>query len=142
MEIQIMAHFAELDSNNVVLRVLVLDNAVMENEQGQRVEQIGIDFLQNLYGLNTIWKQTSYNTKAGIYYDPTTNEPSSDQSKEFRKNYAGIGYTYDQDRDAFINQKPDVPENMEQYVYFDEFSCFWIFEPPVVNPLTMEVTRV
>ena len=137
-----MAHFAELDSNNVVLRVLVLDNAVMENEQGQRVEQIGIDFLRTLYGLNTIWKQTSYNTKAGIYYDPTTNEPSSDQSKAFRKNYAGIGYTYDQDRDAFINQKPDVPENMEQYVYFDEFFCLWIFEPPVVNPLTMEVTRV
>lgn len=134
-----MAHFAELDSNNLVLRVLCLDNSVMENEQGQRVEQLGIDFLQNLYGQNTIWKQTSYNTKAGIHYDSNTNNPSQDQSKAFRKNYAGIGYTYDLIRDAFINPKPKVPENMEQYVYFDEFACLWIYTPP--TPV-IGVTRV
>ena len=74
-----MAHFAELTVDAVVLRVLALDNSVMENEQGQRVEQLGIDFLQSLYGNNTIWKQTSYNTRAGIHYDPNTDIPSEDQ---------------------------------------------------------------
>jgi hypothetical protein len=139
MEIPIMAHFAELDSNNLVLRVLCLDNSVMENGQGQRVEQLGIDFLQNLYGSNTIWSQTSYNTRAGIYYIDGTSEISPDQSKAFRKNYAGIGYTYDSTRNAFINPKPIVPPDQEQYVYFDEFACLWIYAPP---QLVIEVTRV
>ena len=128
-----MAHFAELDSNNIVLRVLTLNNSVMENEQGQRVEQLGIDFLQNLYGSNTIWSQTSYNTRAGIYYVAGTNEVSPDQSKAFRKNYAGINYTYDSTRNAFINPKPVVDESVEQYVTFDEFSCLWSFNPPTID---------
>jgi hypothetical protein len=122
MEIPIMAHFSELDSNNIVLRVLCLENSVMENEQGQRVEQLGIDFLQNLYGTNTIWVQTSYNTRAGIYYVAGTNEVSPDQSKAFRKNYAGIDWSYDSTRNAFINPKPVVPPEDEQYVTFDEFA--------------------
>jgi hypothetical protein len=134
-----MAHFAELDSNNIVLRVLCLDNSVMENDQGQRVEQLGIDFLQNLYGPNTIWKQTSYNTRGGIYYIPDTSEPDPDQSKAFRKNYVGIEWSYDPTRDAFINPKPIVPPEDEQYVYFDEFACLWIYAPPIPE---IEVTRV
>lgn len=134
-----MAHFAELDSNNIVLRVLCLENFVMEDEQGNRVEQLGIDFLQNLYGQNTIWKQTSYNTRAGIYYVPGTNEVSPDQSKAFRKNYASIDYSYDLSRDAFINPKPIVPPEDEQYVTFDEFACLWSYAIP---PIQIEVTRV
>jgi hypothetical protein len=111
----------------------------MENEQGQRVEQIGIDFLQNLYGLNTIWAQTSYNTRAGIYYVAGTFEVSPDQSLAFRKNYAGIGYSYDSTRNAFINPKPIVPPEDEQYATFDEFACLWYYNPP--QPV-IEVTRV
>ena len=134
-----MAHFAELDSNNIVLQVLCLDNSVMENDQGQRVEQLGIDFLQNLYGANTIWSQTSYNTRAGIYYVAGTNEVSPDQSLAFRKNYAGIEWSYDPTRNAFINPKPVVPPEDEQYVTFDEFACLWVYNPP--QPV-IEVTRV
>ena len=134
-----MAHFAELDSNNIVLRVLCLDNSVMENDQSQRVEQLGINFLQSLYGVNTIWAQTSYNTKAGIHYDPNTDIPSEDQSLAFRKNYAGIEWSYDPTRNAFINPKPIVPPEDEQYVYFDEFACLWYYNPP--QPV-IEVTRV
>ena len=111
----------------------------MENEQGQRVEQLGIDFLQNIYGPNTIWKQTSYNTRAGIYYVAGTNEVSPDQSLAFRKNYAGIGWTYDPTRDAFINPELVVPPEDEQYVYFDEFACLWYCNPPQSG---IEVTRV
>jgi hypothetical protein len=121
-----MAHFAELDSNNIVLRVLCLENSVMENEQGERVEQLGIDFLQSLYGTNTIWAQTSYNTRAGIYYVPGTNEVSPDQSHAFRKNYAGIGYTYDPTRNAFIPPKPYASWVL------NEDTCLW--ESPVPYP--------
>ena len=134
-----MAHFAQLDSNNIILRVLVLSNSVMENAQGQRIEQLGVEFLQNLYGTDTIWKQTSYNTRAGIYYIPGTNEPDPDQSQAFRKNYAGIDWTYDLTRNAFINPKPIVPPEDEQYVTFNEFACLWDYNPP--QPV-IEVTRV
>jgi hypothetical protein len=138
-----MAHFAELDSNNIVLRVLVLSNFVMENGQGQRVEQLGIEFLQGLYGTNTIWKQTSYNTRAGIYYVAGTNEISPDQSLAFRKNYPGIEWLYDSTRNAFINPKPVVPPENEQYVYFDEFACLWYYDPPQTESESLiGVTRV
>lgn len=135
-----MAHFAQLDANNITLRVLTLDNYVMTNDQGQRVEQLGIDFLQSIFGTNTIWKQTSYNTRAGIYYISGTNEPDPDQTNAFRKNYAGIDYMYDLNRDAFINPKPIVPPEMEQYVYFDDFACLWYYDPPV--PESMEIVHV
>lgn len=136
-----MAHFAQLNTENLVLQVVVLDNSVMENEQGERIESLGVEFLQNLFGPDTIWKQTSYNTRAGIYYIPDTSEPDPDQSKAFRKNYAGIDYTFDDSRDAFINPKPIVPPEMEQYVIFDEFSCLWSYNPPIpVEP--MEIIRV
>lgn len=136
-----MANFAELDSNNIVLRVIVLDDSLMEDGQGSRVEQLGIDFLQNLLGAETIWKQTSYNTKAGIYYNQGTSVVSEDQSKAFRKNYAGIGYSYDSTRDAFINPKPVVSSDMEQYVTFDEFACFWYYNAPQSESL-IGVTNV
>lgn len=137
-----MAHYAELDSESIVLRVVCLDNSVMENEQGQRVEEIGVDFLRSLYGQETIWKQNSYNTRAGIHYDPDTNIPSEDQSKALRKNFPYIGWAYDSIRDAFINPKPIVPPEMEQYVYFDEFACLWVYDPPQPQQIEIGVTRV
>lgn len=125
-----MAHFAELDSNNVVLRVVALDNSVMKNSQDVYVEQLGIDFLKLLFGAETVWKQTSYNTRAGIYYLNDANEPAADQSQAFRKNYAGIGYVYDLTHDAFVNLKPVVSLDIKQYLTFDEFACLWIYNPP------------
>ena len=79
-----MAHFAKLE-NNVVTQVIVVSNQDILNEQGQESEEKGIDFCSNLLG--GTWKQTSYNSK-------------------IRKNYAGIGYTYDETLDAFIAPKP------------------------------------
>jgi hypothetical protein len=136
MEIPIMAYFAKLDSNNIVLEVLALANNMCPTEQD------GIDFLQSLFGTDTVWAQTSYNTRAGIYYIPGTNEPSPDQSKAFRKNYAGIGWSYDLTRAAFINPKPVVPPEDEQYVTFDEFACLWLYNPPQAEPIDIGVTRV
>lgn len=79
-----MAHFAQLE-NNIVTKVIVVDNKDTFNEEGVEIEQKGIDFCSNLLG--GTWKQTSYNGN-------------------IRKNYAGVGYTYDEGRDAFIPPKP------------------------------------
>ena len=98
-----MAHFARLDESNVVIRVHVLNNEVITDSDGNEQEQMGIDFLTELYGGGQ-FKQTSYNNN-------------------FRKNYAGIGYTYDATRDAFISVKPYPSWTL------NEDTCQW--EPPV-----------
>lgn len=91
-----MAHFAELDENNMVIRVIVVGNKDTADEQSNEVEQIGIDFLTRFSG-HTNWKQTSYNSHAGTH---------SLGESSLRKNYAGIGHTYDSGRDAFVPPKP------------------------------------
>tara|TARA_B100001939_G_scaffold344032_1_gene357716 strand:+ start:72 stop:482 length:411 start_codon:yes stop_codon:yes gene_type:complete len=82
-----MAHFAELNGNNVVIRVVVVDNNDTSNSDGEEIEQIGISFLKGLFGNYTNWKQTSYNGN-------------------FRVRYAGRGDVYDETLDAFISPKP------------------------------------
>lgn len=114
-----MAHFAEIDKNNVVLRVFVVPN-----EQENR----GQEFLAEDLGLGGRWIKTSYNTRGGIYYDPETGEPSIDQSKAFRKNYAGINSIFDETRNAFIPPRP-----FESWTLNEE-TCLW--EPPVPMPET------
>jgi hypothetical protein len=101
-----MAHFAELDHENKVKRVLVVANHVIADSDGNDDEQKGIDYLQSIYGASW-WKQTSYNGT-------------------FRKNYAGRGMLYDGARDAFISSQP-----YPSWV-FDEDTCVW--EAPVAIP--------
>ena len=72
-----------------------------------------------------VYKQTSYNTRGGVHYQ-ADNTPSADQSKAFRKNYAGLGYTYDAGRDAFIPPKPYASWVL------NETTCLW--EAPVAYP--------
>lgn len=100
-----MAHFAKLDENNNVLAVHVVNNDVITID-GNESEQAGIDFLTSLHG-HTLWKQTSYN-------------------RNIRKNYAGIGYTYDAGRDAFI-----PPQPFGSWV-LNETTCNW--DAPVAYP--------
>jgi hypothetical protein len=100
-----MAHFAELDSNNVVKQVIVVSNADTSTAQGEEKESIGIAFCERLLG--GTWVKTSYNGN-------------------IRKNYAGIGYTYDKDRDAFISPKPYASWVL------DETTCRW--NAPVALP--------
>jgi hypothetical protein len=101
-----MAHFAELDDNNVVKRVIVVDNKDTVDENGNEVEAIGAAFCQNLLGGR--WIQTSYNNK-------------------FRVRYAAQGYTYDTSLDAFISPKP-YPSWI-----FDQTTCGWNAPVPVPN---------
>lgn len=110
-----MAYYAFLDENNIVTEVIVgkdEGNFDWETQYGSFRGQA--------------CKRTSYNTRGGIYYDPITNEPSADQSKAFRKNYAGIGYTFDQQLNAFI-----PPQPYKSWL-LNETSCLW--EPPVPYP--------
>lgn len=98
-----MAHFAELNSENIVTRVLVVANAAMLVD-GAESEAAGVDLLESLYGHRN-WKQTSYNGNQ-------------------RKNYAGIGFTYDAARDAFIAQQPYPSWTL------DEATCCWVAPVP------------
>jgi hypothetical protein len=91
-----MAHFAEVNNSGIVLRVLVVPD--LEEHRGQ-------DFLANDLSLGGVWIQTSFNTSGGVHYDSKTGEPSDDQSKSFRKNFAGIGLIYDSNLDGFITRK-------------------------------------
>lgn len=110
-----MAHFAQIDDNDIVTRVLVIDQDEIDTGN---------------WGDPASWLKTSYNTRGGIYYTPNSNPPTPDpdQSKAFRKNFAGIGYTYDLSRDAFI---PPKPAGMDSFM-LDDFSCEW--KPPIPKP--------
>jgi len=102
-----MSHFAKLDSNNIVIFVTV----GRQEDDGREQE------LRDRTG--DVYRQTSYNTRGGVHYDPATGEPSTEQSKAYRKNYAGIGYTYDEARDAFI-----PPQPFPSWV-LNEDTCLW-----------------
>ena len=110
-----MAHYAFLDENNVVTEVIV----------GK--DESNFDW-ETKYGMfrGQVCKRTSYNTRGGVYYNPNTNEINKDQSKAFRKNYAGVGYTYDPQLDAFI-----APQPFESWL-LNNTSCLW--EAPVAYP--------
>ena len=101
-----MAHFAKLDENNIVIEVHVVNNNVLL-EDGVEVPQKGIDFLNELFKETSTWVQTSYNGN-------------------IRKNYAGVGFTYDSTRDAFIPPKPSPSWSL------NETTCLW--DPPIPYP--------
>lgn len=105
-----MSHFAQLDENNKVLQVIVVANEILLDDNGNEVEQKGIDFCKSLLGEDTRWVQTSYNAS-------------------FRKCFASGGYTYDEIKDAFIPISPGYPS----WIFNEET---WDWEPPVPMPTT------
>ena len=111
-----MAHFAKLGKGNIVEKVVVVSNDIVTTEQA------GVEFLQNLYKDRAVWKQTSYNTKEGVHLLGDT---------PLRKNFAAIGYRYDQIRDAFI-----PPQPFNSWI-LNETTCLW--EAPVVYPTDGQV---
>ena len=104
-----MAYFAKLGTGNIVEQVISINNAVITDANGIEQEQLGVDFINKLYNTRDVWKQTSYNNN-------------------IRKNYAGIGYRYDQARDAFI-----PPKFFNSWI-LNEDTCRW--EAPVAMPTT------
>ena len=109
-----MAHFAKINNLGIVVFVTV----GRDEDNGKELE------LSARTG--DTYRQTSYNTRGGIHYQPNSREPSEDQSKALRKHIAGIGYTYDETRDAFI-----PPQNYPSWI-LNEDTCRW--EAPVAYP--------
>jgi hypothetical protein len=107
-----MAHYAKVQ-NKLVTQVMVAEKEFLDT------------FIDSSPGE---WIQTSYNTMGGVHYQSDGFTPSADQSKALRKNYAGIGFTYDVDRDAFIPPKP-----FDSWI-LNEDTCLW--ESPVAKPTT------
>ena len=101
-----MAHFAKLGVNGKVIAVHGLDNDKLLNADGVEDETVGQQELQRIHGWPAaMWIMTSYNTRGGKHYDADGNE-SADQSKALRGNYAGIGYTWDEDNNIFWPKQP------------------------------------
>jgi hypothetical protein len=128
-----MAHFAQLDDNSKVTNVIVIGDADCKDSKGKESEAIGIEFCKSLFGEETEWVKTSYNGS-------------------IRKNFAGIGFTYEKARDAFIPPKPfeswllndndctwyaplPVPAPKEGFDYFwNEESKSWVEVPATLDP--------
>ena len=103
-----MAHFAQLDANNKVLQVVVVNNNAIKDQNGIEQEDLGVAFCKQLYGADTNWKQTSYNGA-------------------FRARFAGVGYYYDAEHDAFIPSLKSHPSWV-----FDNTLKVWA--PPIPMP--------
>ena len=110
-----MAHFAEINNSNNVLRVLAVDNNDTRDENGDEVESVGAKYLADGFGVT--WKRTSYNTSGGVH---------SFGGTPFRKNYAGIGFIFDATRDAFYAPKP-----YPSWILTEE-TCLW--NAPTARP--------
>jgi len=102
-----MAYFAKLGTGNIIENVISINNSVITDANGVEQEKLGIDFINKLYNTRDVWKQTSYNNN-------------------IRKNFAGIGFQYDQQRDAFIPPKP-----FNSWI-LNEDTCRW--NAPVAYP--------
>ena len=113
-----MASFAKIGINNLVEQIISVNNNELLNN-GIESETKGIEFCKSLFGQNTNWKQTSYNTVGGVH---------KLGGIPFRKNHAGIGYAYDENRDAFIPPKP-----YNSWI-LNETTCNW--EAPLPYPIT------
>jgi hypothetical protein len=128
-----MSHFAQIDENNVVQQVLVIEQAEIDTGN---------------WGDPATWIQTSYNTRGGVYYTPNTSEPDPDQSKAFRKNYAGIGYIWDgvgfsepqpfpswtKDSFTYLWSAPIPYPNDGKLYQWDEGTLSWIEITPQEQP--------
>jgi hypothetical protein len=112
-----VAHFAQLDQNNVVLQVIVVSNNDVDNLPFPESEPIGIAFCQSLFGADTIWKQTSYNNK-------------------FRRQYAGIGGGYSPSLDVFYDSQPYPSWS------FDEATANWVAPIPMPDPVPADAVCV
>ena len=108
-----MSHFAKIDPETNLVTFVTVGRQEDDGLEAELTARTG-----------DVYKQTSYNTYGGVHYDPETGEPSDDQSKALRFNYAGIGFTYDEARDAFIPPKP-----FESWI-LDETTCLWVAPVP------------
>lgn len=125
-----MAHFAQLDENNIVTQVIVVNNSEITDENGDEQESLGVAFCQTLFGADTVWKQTSYSTYKNKRIS-ISGESVADGDEGFRKNFASIGMRYDPDLDAFCENIQPFPSWA-----FNNITC--VYEPPFPRPENTE----
>ena len=104
-----MSHFAKIDKDGIVQKVIVIEQDILDSGN---------------WGDPNNWIQTSYNTRGGVHYAPNSND--ADGGVALRKNYAGIGYKYDEERDAFIAPQPFPSWTL------NEDTCLWV--APIAKP--------
>ena len=120
-----MAHFCKINGSKVVERTIVIADSNCVNADNVENDASGQDYINNTLNLSGTWLRTSYNTLRGKYYNTDRTE-ADDQSKMFRGNYAGIGYTYDESLDAFLPPKPYSDWNLNNSTFS--------YDPPISFP--------
>jgi hypothetical protein len=135
-----MAHYAKLDDNNIVINVIVIADKDCLDENGNECEEPGRRLCEALTG-HANWKKTSYNTKLGIHYDPNTGEPSEDQSKSYRLNFARIGMRYDEELDGFVVSEQIEPKRVPRMTINPVTGMWGLIHPGIPMPEDLELEK-
>jgi hypothetical protein len=133
-----MAHYAKLDENNIVIDVIVIANKDCLDENGNECEEPGRCLCEALTG-HAKWKKTSFNTRLGVHYDPETNEPSDDQSKAYRLNFAQAGMRYDEELDGFIITEELIEKKVSRMIINPKTGYWDLPKPPIPVPEDLQL---
>jgi hypothetical protein len=130
-----MAHYAKLDENNIVIETIVIADRDCLDENGVECEENGRRMCEALTG-HAKWKKTSYNTRGGVHYDPNTGEPSADQSKAYRLNFAVPGMKYNDSLNGFVQHESKLLPRM---ILDSQTGFFKLPRPEIPYPEDLEL---
>jgi hypothetical protein len=133
-----MAHYAKLDDNNIVVDVIVIANKDCLDENGNECEEPGRRLCEALTG-HAKWKKTSFNTRMGVHYDSETNEPSDNQSKAYRLNFAQKGMRYDESLDGFVITEKIREKKVPRMVINPQTGYWALPKPPIPVPEDLQL---
>jgi hypothetical protein len=135
-----MAHYAKLDDNNIVIDVIVIANNDCLDENGNECEEPGRRLCEALTG-HAKWKKTSFNTQKGVHYNSNTGEPSEDQSKSYRLNFAQEGMRYDEYLDGFVTNET-ISRKLFPRMIINPRTGWWALpKPPVAVPEDLQLDQ-
>jgi hypothetical protein len=135
-----MAHYAKLDENNIVTDVIVIANKDCFDENGNECEESGRRLCEALTG-HANWKKTSFNTRMGVHYDSNTDEPSEDQSKAYRLNFARIGMRYDKILDGFVVTEQLSPKRVPRMILNSITGMWSLMHPGIPVPEDLQLDK-
>lgn len=135
-----MAHYAKLDENNIVLEVIVIADKDCLDENGNVCEENGRRMCEALTR-HANWKKTSYNTRMGVHYDSNTGEPSTDQSKAFRLNFAQPKMKYDESINGFVVTENCFPKAVSRMIINPQTGTWALPKPEVPYPEDLQLDQ-
>lgn len=133
-----MAHYAKLDENNIVIDVIVIADKDCLDENGNECEEPGRCMCEALTG-HANWKKTSYNTRIGVHCDPNTGQPSEDQSKAYRLNFAQEGMLYDEQLNGFVPTGNILKELLPRAIRNPKTGYWALPKPPIPVPEDLQL---